>query len=98
LIPTSAIPLTGPNRNRPVDMTYLKTILVVVHWLVQISASSISARRAHWQTDVLTENVTWPQRHRETFRFYYRSDADWIVKLIDVYPNRLRPTGSSGYS
>jgi uncharacterized protein len=81
-----------PNRNRPVDMTYPED-----HpgswftWLVQ-DQRFVDQRPdvLTWQTEALTENVTVAGSvTARLFASTTGSDADWIVKLIDVYPEEV---------
>jgi putative CocE/NonD family hydrolase len=81
-----------PNRNRPVDMTYPED-----HpgswftWLVQ-DQRFVDQRPdvLTWQTEALTENVTVAGSvTARLFASTTGSDADWIVKLIDVYPEQV---------
>jgi putative CocE/NonD family hydrolase len=81
-----------PNRNRPVDMTYPED-----HpgswftWLVQ-DQRFVDQRPdvLTWQTDTLTEDVTVAGKiAAELFASTTGSDSDWIVKLIDVYPEKV---------
>jgi hypothetical protein len=80
-----------PYRNRPIDMTYPED-----HpgswftWLVQ-DQRFVDNRPdvASWQTDELKEDVTLAgQVTAKLFASTTGSDADWIVKLIDVYPEK----------
>jgi uncharacterized protein len=81
-----------PNRHRPVDMTYPED-----HpgswftWLVQ-DQRFVDQRPdvLTWQTSTLTEDVTLSgQVTAKLFASTTGSDADWIVKLIDVYPESM---------
>jgi putative CocE/NonD family hydrolase len=81
-----------PNRNRPVDMTYPED-----HpgswftWLVQ-DQRFVDQRPdvLTWQTDTLTEDVTVAGKiAAKLFASTTGSDSDWIVKLIDVYPEKV---------
>jgi hypothetical protein len=43
-----------------------------------------------WQTDALTEDITLAGRVvAKLFASTTGSDADWVVKLIDVYPEKV---------
>ncbi len=81
-----------PNRHRPVDMTYPED-----HpgswftWLVQ-DQRFVDQRPdvLTWQTSALTEDVTLSgQVTAKLFASTTGSDADWVVKLIDVYPESM---------
>jgi putative CocE/NonD family hydrolase len=81
-----------PNRHRPVDMTYPED-----HpgswftWLVQ-DQRFVDHRPdvLTWQTEALTEDVTLAgQVTAKLFASTTGSDADWVVKLIDVYPESM---------
>jgi uncharacterized protein len=81
-----------PNRHRPVDMTYPDdhpgswfTWLVQDQRFVDHRPDVLS-----WQTDALTEDVTLAGRvSAKLFASTTGSDADWVVKLIDVYPESM---------
>ncbi len=80
-----------PYRHRPVDMTYPEdhpgswyTWLVEDQRFVDNRPDVLT-----WQTDVLKEDVTLAgQVTAKLFASSTGSDADWIVKLIDVYPEK----------
>jgi putative CocE/NonD family hydrolase len=81
-----------PNRHRPVDMTYPED-----HpgswftWLVQ-DQRFVDHRPdvLTWQTDALTEDFTLAgQVTAKLFASTTGSDSDWVVKLIDVYPESM---------
>jgi len=80
-----------PYRNRPIDMTYPTdhpgswyTWLVQDQRFVENRPDVLS-----WQTDELTEDVTLAgQVTAKLFASTTGSDADWVVKLIDVYPQK----------
>ncbi|HYL62586.1 MAG TPA: CocE/NonD family hydrolase [Candidatus Methylomirabilis sp.] len=80
-----------PYRHRPIDMTYPTD-----HpggwftWLVQ-DQRFVGNRPdvLTWKTDELTEDVTLAgQVTAKLFASTSGSDSDWIVKLIDVYPQK----------
>ncbi|HXJ11876.1 MAG TPA: CocE/NonD family hydrolase [Candidatus Limnocylindrales bacterium] len=81
-----------PYRNRPVDETYPSdhpgrwyTWLVQDQRFVEKRPDVLS-----WKTDVLQEDVTLTgQVTAKLFAATTGSDADWVVKLIDVYPEKL---------
>ena len=81
-----------PYRHRPVDMTYPGD-----HpgswstWLAQ-DQRFVDGRPdvLTWQTGVLADDVTVAGNvTAELFASTTGSDADWIVKLIDVYPEKV---------
>jgi len=80
-----------PYRNRPVDETYPSdhpgrwyTWLVQDQRFVEKRPDVLS-----WKTDVLQEDVTLTgQVTAQLFAATTGSDADWVVKLIDVYPDK----------
>jgi len=80
-----------PYRHRPVDMTYPED-----HpgswftWLVQ-DQRFVDERPdvLSWQTEELSEDVTLAgQVTAKLFASTTGSDSDWVVKLIDVYPQK----------
>ncbi len=81
-----------PNRHRPVDMTYPEDHPGSWYtWLVQ-DQRFVDQRPdvLTWQTDALTEDVTVAGKvTAKLFASTTGSDADWIVKLIDVYPEKV---------
>jgi len=80
-----------PYRNRPVDETYPSdhpgrwyTWLVQDQRFVENRPDVLS-----WKTEVLQEDVTLTgQVTAKLFAATTGSDADWVVKLIDVYPEK----------
>jgi putative CocE/NonD family hydrolase len=80
-----------PYRNRPVDETYPSdhpgrwyTWLVQDQRFVERRPDVLS-----WKSDVLQEDVTLTgQVTAKLFAATTGSDADWVVKLIDVYPEK----------
>ena len=80
-----------PYRHRPIDMTYpddhpggWPTWLVEDQRFVDNRPDVVS-----WQTDELTEDMTLAgQVTAKLFASTTGSDSDWIVKLIDVYPEK----------
>jgi putative CocE/NonD family hydrolase len=81
-----------PYRNRPVDMTYPEDHPGSWYtWLVQ-DQRFVDQRPdvLTWQTDALTEDVTVAGKiTAKLFASTTGSDSDWIVKLIDVYPEKV---------
>jgi len=80
-----------PYRNRPIDMTYPRNHPGSWYtWLVQ-DQRFVDERPdvLTWQTGELTEDVTLAgQVTAKLFASTTGSDSDWIVKLIDVYPQK----------
>ena len=80
-----------PYRQRPIDMTYPEDHPGSWYtWLVQ-DQRFVDNRPdvLTWQTDELKEDVTLAgQVTAKLFASTTGSDADWIVKLIDVYPEK----------
>ena len=80
-----------PYRHRPIDMTYPEDHPGSWYtWLVQ-DQRFVDDRPGvvTWQTDELTEDVTLAgQVTAKLFASTTGSDSDWIVKLIDVYPQK----------
>jgi putative CocE/NonD family hydrolase len=80
-----------PYRHRPIDMTYpddhpggWPTWLVEDQRFVDNRPDVLT-----WQTDELTEDMTVAGSvTAKLFASTTGSDADWIVKLIDVYPEK----------
>ena len=80
-----------PYRHRPIDMTYPEDHPGSWYtWLVQ-DQRFVDNRPdvLTWQTDELKEDVTLAgQVTAKLFASTTGTDADWIVKLIDVYPEK----------
>ena len=80
-----------PYRHRPIDMTYPEDHPGSWYtWLVQ-DQRFVDNRPdvLTWQTDELKDDVTLAgQVTAKLFASTTGSDADWIVKLIDVYPEK----------
>jgi putative CocE/NonD family hydrolase len=81
-----------PYRNRPVDETYPTDHQGRWYtWLVQ-DQRFVEKRPdvLTWKTDALPEDVTLTgQVTAKLFAATTGSDADWVVKLIDVYPEKF---------
>jgi len=77
-----------PYRKRPILPTYVEGSTWSI-WLTDDQRFlSDRADVVSWQTDVLTEDLVIAGRIRaDLFASTTGSDADWIVKLIDVYPD-----------
>ena len=80
-----------PYRHRPVDMTYPEDHPGSWYtWLVQ-DQRFVDNRPdvLTWQTDELKEDLTLAgQVTAKLFASTTGSDSDWVVKLIDVYPEK----------
>jgi len=80
-----------PYRHRPIDMTYPEDHPGSWYtWLVQ-DQRFVDDRPdvLTWQTDELTNDVTLAgQVTAKLFASTTGSDSDWVVKLIDVYPQK----------
>jgi hypothetical protein len=88
-----------PYRHRPVQATYgpgstWRTWLLEDQRFVDDRADVLS-----WESEVLTEDVTIAgDVTAHLFASTTGSDADWVVKLIDVFPERLPENWSmAGY-
>jgi hypothetical protein len=81
-----------PYRSRPVDMTYPQDHHGSWYtWLVQ-DQRFVDGRPdvLTWQTDTLQEDVAVTgDVVAKLFASTTGSDADWVVKLIDVYPEKV---------
>jgi uncharacterized protein len=81
-----------PYRHRPVDMTYPQDHPGSWYtWLVQ-DQRFVDERPdvLTWQTGALSDDVTLTGRvTAKLFASTTGSDADWVVKLIDVYPEKF---------
>jgi uncharacterized protein len=81
-----------PYRHRPVDMTYPGDHPGSWYtWLVQDQRFvNDRADVATWQTEELKENVTLAgQVTAKLYASTTGTDSDWVVKLIDVYPQKV---------
>jgi uncharacterized protein len=87
-----------PYRHRPIQQTYgpgsiWSTWLTEDQRFVEDRSDVLS-----WKTPVLDANVTIAgEVVAHLFASTTGSDADWIVKLIDVYPEQATPVNMSGY-
>src|SRR6267378_3070135 len=81
-----------PYRRRPVDMTYPEDHPGSWYtWLVQ-DQRFVDERPdvLTWQTEELADDVTLAgQVTAKLFAVTTGSDSDWVVKLIDVYPQKV---------
>ena len=77
-----------PYRKRPIEPTYFQKGSGWSAWLTE--DQRFVANRPdvlQWETDVLTEDVTVTgEIVAQLFASTTGTDSDWIVKLIDVYP------------
>jgi hypothetical protein len=86
-----------PYRTRPVEETYSEgsrwfTWLLEDQRFVQQRPDTLS-----WETEPLTEDVTVAgDIVAHLFASTTGTDSDWIVKLIDVYPERYEPDHKMG--
>ncbi|MBI1760054.1 MAG: CocE/NonD family hydrolase [Acidobacteria bacterium] len=78
-----------PYRPRPIEATYDPRGSDWGAWLVEDQRfASQRPDVANWQTEMLTEDVTITGKlSAHLFAATTGSDSDWIVKLIDVYPD-----------
>jgi putative CocE/NonD family hydrolase len=87
-----------PYRNRPIQATY-GTGSKWRTWLVE-DQRFVSGRKdlANFSTPVLDKDVTITgDVMADLFAATTGSDADWVVKLIDVYPDDAPPPMMAGY-
>jgi putative CocE/NonD family hydrolase len=88
-----------PYRNRPIQPTYGQGSTWYT-WLVQ-NQSFLQDRNdvLAWQTDTLSQDLTIDgEVMAHLFASTTGSDSDWIVKLIDVYPDKNpEDPGMNGY-
>jgi hypothetical protein len=80
-----------PYRHRPIDMTYPEDHPGSWYtWLVQDQRFADNRPDVlTWQTEDLSEDVTLAgQVTAKLFASTSGTDSDWIVKLIDVYPQK----------
>jgi uncharacterized protein len=90
-----------PYRHRPIDMTYPEDHPGSWYtWLVQ-DQRFVDNRPdvLTWQTDELQEDITIAgQVTGKLFASTTGTDSDWVVKLIDVYPQKVESDWKlSGY-
>ena len=87
-----------PYRSRPIEATYSPgsrwyTWLTEDQRFVQNRTDVLS-----WETDVLTEDVVVTGNVlANLFASTSGTDCDWVVKLIDVYPEHFEELKMSGY-
>ena len=90
-----------PYRNRPIDETYPTDH--PGHWYTWLVQDQRFVEKRPdvltWQTGELTQDVTLTgQVTAKLFASTTGSDADWVVKLIDVYPDKAdSPINLAGY-
>jgi putative CocE/NonD family hydrolase len=90
-----------PYRARPIKETFGEGMVGWWTWLAE-DQRFLGDRRdvLHWQTPALTEDVTVTGDVVATlFASTTGRDADWVVKLIDVYPDSVsgRDSAMAGY-
>ena len=86
-----------PYRERPIKETFGEGMSGWWTWLAE-DQRFVADRPdvLHWQTAPLTEDVTVTGDVDATlFASTTGRDADWVVKLIDVYPERVSGTDST---
>lgn len=86
-----------PYRQRPIEQTYG----VGSRWFNWLTDDQrfVDGRPdvLTWQSDTLTENITITGNIiAHLFASTTGSDADWVVKLIDVYPDKYHPDAKMG--
>ena len=87
-----------PYRNRPIQATYDPRGSGWYTWLTE-DQRFVESRPdvLSWRTDPLTEDVTIAgDVVADLFAATSGSDADWIVKLIDVYPEDIKDNPKMG--
>ncbi len=87
-----------PYRNRPIQSTYGQGSKWRT-WLVE-DQKFVSDRKdlANFETPVLANDVTVTgDVVADLFAATTGTDSDWVVKLIDVYPDSDSPNGKGGY-
>ena len=87
-----------PYRNRPIQPTYGQGS----RWYTWLTEDQRFLKDRNdvlrWQTDVLTGDVTVTgDLLAKLFASTTGTDADWVVKLIDVYPNDYNEEKMRGY-
>ncbi|HEX3102029.1 MAG TPA: CocE/NonD family hydrolase, partial [Pyrinomonadaceae bacterium] len=78
-----------PYRKRPIQATYDPKGSGWRQWLVE-DQRFVNDRKdvLHWQTDVLAEDTTLTgDMIAHLYAATSSTDSDWVVKLIDVYPD-----------
>jgi len=86
-----------PYRHRPIEATYADGS----HWYPWLVEDQrfVTGRSdiAKWETPLLEQNLTVTGEVKaDLYAATTGSDADWVVKLIDVYPDDA-PEGMGGY-
>ncbi|MFO7733945.1 MAG: CocE/NonD family hydrolase [Candidatus Aminicenantes bacterium] len=80
-----------PYRHRPIEATYFSAGSGWSTWLVQ-DQRFVDDRPdvLSWETEPLTEDVTLAGKiEARLFASTTGSDSDWVVKLIDVHPEKM---------
>ncbi len=88
-----------PYRARPIEATYAPTGSHWYTWLVEDQrAATLRADVASWKTDRLESPLTVTgDVAADLFASTSGTDSDWVVKLIDVYPDDPALGAMSGY-
>jgi putative CocE/NonD family hydrolase len=93
-----------PYRERPIEATYAPTGSHWYTWLVQDQRSvteksgALRPDVARWQTPVLDHDLTVTgEVMADIFASTSGTDSDWVVKLIDVYPDDASQGKMAGY-
>src|SRR4051812_23843422 len=88
-----------PYRRRPIEETYSKTGSGWYTWLSQDQRFMDDRPDVlTWRTEPLTEDVTIAgDVTAHLFASTTGSDADWVAKLIDVYPDSMAEPKMGGY-
>ena len=87
-----------PYRKRPIEPTYFPKGSGWYTWLLE-DQRFVQNRPdvLSWQTDMLTQDVVIAgDITAKLFASTTGADADWIVKLIDVYPEDMSPEHTMG--
>lgn len=87
-----------PYRSRPIEQTYTDGS----RWRTWLTEDQrfVDGRPdvASWQSDVLTDSITVTGSIiAHLFAATTGTDADWVVKLIDVYPGQFEDRTMGGY-
>ena len=87
-----------PYRKRPIEPTYFPKGSGWYTWLLE-DQRFVQGRPdvLSWETEPLTEDVVLAgEVTAKLFASTTGSDADWVVKLIDVYPEKYDPDPKLG--
>ena len=93
-----------PYRARPIEATYAPSGSHWYEWLVEDQRSLVEPQRkaradvASWKTSPLDQDVTVTgEIFADVFASTSGTDSDWVVKLIDVYPDDPKLGKMAGY-